>query len=198
MVREAVTNLRKAQGQLDSLALVGLGLSITLLLAILDKNPSAIGSVLLIPTLFFAIAFTQLRHERQLTLNAEYADGVLRPRIQSLLSQIPPSEVSLFGYEAFLAKRSWLPRLSLEWIGVISRAGVSLAVGMGLIVIFFYFRLALSGTRFEAYEYWLLFVNLLMLAGDSLIALFVARIRYEYYSKQYYHTSTHTEEKHKS
>jgi hypothetical protein len=184
MVRDAVTRLRQSQGQLDSLALVGLGLSITLLLAILDKNPNVIGSILLLPILFFAIAFAQLRHERLLILNVVYTDGVLRPKIQGLVSQISTTnEVSLFSYETFLAKHGWIPKLSVEWIGVISRAGISTVIGIGVIGIFFYLRLTFSGTRVETYEYWLLVVNLLMLIGNLLIAFFAARIRYEHYSK---------------
>ena len=68
MRTDAVERRRQMQGQLDTMTLAGLGLSITLVLAILERSPTDIGVILLLPILFFAIAFVQLRHERQLHL----------------------------------------------------------------------------------------------------------------------------------
>jgi hypothetical protein len=107
--------------------------------------------------------------------------------MEELLSQVSPIGAVAFEYERFLAQRSWIPHLFLEWIATASRAGISLAVGAGLIVIYLYLRAVLLGFNLNAYEVWLLVINCVMLIGDLTIAFFTGRIRYNYLSQQDYY-----------
>jgi hypothetical protein len=175
------------QGQLDNLALVGLGLSIPLILAILDRAPDAVGAILLMPVLFFGIAFTQLRYERQTILDAIFADSDLRPKIQELVSAVSLGEAKVLEYETFLAQHSWTASRLLDWIATASRAGISLAVAVGLIVVYFYLRSALVGFSLNPYEIWLLVTNCAMLIGDFTIAFFAGRIRHDYLAQRSYY-----------
>jgi hypothetical protein len=118
MVRDMVADHRQMQSQLDNIALASMGVSIPLILTVLDRNPSAIGVILLIPILFFSIAFTQYRHERLLTISAMYVDAELRPRIEKLLTKLRIDEAEVLGFEKFLSKRSWAPHLLLEWLAI--------------------------------------------------------------------------------
>ncbi len=70
VMRESVQNYRSMQGQLDSITLAALGISIPVILTILDRSLTYAGVILLIPILFFAVAFTQLRYERMVTVSA--------------------------------------------------------------------------------------------------------------------------------
>lgn len=186
MVRELVGDSRKTQSQLDNFALAGLGLSIPLVLAILEQNPNVIGAILLIPILFFIIAFTQLRHERMLILSAVYADSNLAPKIRLLITKLATPQVSLFEFDSFLAKNSWVPNLFLEWLANLSRTAISLAAGLGLIVIYFFLKVTVGPTSWESYELVLLFVNLLLLMGDAFIAYRVGITRHNYLSEHGY------------
>jgi hypothetical protein len=130
MLRDAVLSFRQMQGQLDNLALTALGLSIPLILVILERSLDAIGVILFLPMLFFAIAFVQLRHERQINLDSIYVDANLRPQINELLSKVSAQEVSVLEYERFLAAHYFAPNLLTQWVITTSRGGISLAIGL--------------------------------------------------------------------
>jgi hypothetical protein len=184
VLRSAIFGLRQMQGQLDALALTALGLSIPLILVILERSLDAIGSVLFIPILFFAIAFAQLRHERQLALNATYVDINLRSKMNELLSKISMQKVSVLEYEKFLAENYFPPNLFVQWIMTVSRGGISLIVGSGLIVVCLYLQLVLFKSKWGAYETWLLVIDILMLGVNLVVAFPTARIQYNFFKNQ--------------
>jgi hypothetical protein len=184
MLRDAVLGFRQMQGQLDNLALTALGLSIPLILVILEQSLDAIGIILFLPMLFFAIAFVQLRHERQINLDSTYVDANLRPRINELLSKVLTQEVSVLEYEKFLAAHYFAPNLLTQWVITTSRGGISLAVGLGLIVMCLYLQLIMFKLSWNAYETWLMIINFTMLVVNVALAFPTARMQYRFYTKQ--------------
>jgi len=184
MLRDQVAYSRQVQGQLDSLALTALGLSIPLLLVILDQSPDSIGVILLLPILFFAIAFTQLRYERQINLDSIYVDSVIRPRADWVLSQVSVNGVSVFRYENFLSEHYFPPNLVVQWAVTSSRGGIGLGIGIGLIAVCLYLQLVLFRLNWSAYETWLLVIAFLILVGDLGLGFYVARIHYGFYRKK--------------
>ena len=174
------TNYRQMQSQLDSLSLAGLGVAISLILVVLDRSPQNIGVILLFPTLFYTVAFTQLRHERLLLVAAMYIDAELRPQINKILSQLSKNDVQVLGHEKFLSVRTWSKNLLLKWLETASRAIVSLAIAVGITFIYFYIRVTSSPSAWNSYETWLLIVNALMLVTDMGIAFFIAKTRYSF------------------
>jgi len=115
-----------------------------------------------------------------------YVDAELRPKVGGLLAQVSTGEASVFEFERFLSHRSWAPVFFLEWIATASRGALGLAVGCGIIAIYFYLRFALPKLGWDAYEIWLLAIDSLILIGDLMIAFFIARIRYSYLRQSYY------------
>jgi type IV secretory pathway VirB2 component (pilin) len=184
MLTDNVARHRQMQGQLDNLALTALGLSIPLILVILERSPGSIGAILLIPILFFAIAFNQLRHERQINLDSIYVGSNLRPKVNSLLSQVSVSEVSVFEVQKYRAGHYFPLNLFVQWVVTTSRGGISLGVGIGLIAVCLYLQLVLFKLSWNAYETWLLLIAFLMLAGDLGLGFFIARMHYNFYKKQ--------------
>ena len=126
MLRDQIAYHRQMQGQLNSLTLTALGLSIPLILVILEQSLDAIGAILLLPILFFTITFIQLRYERQINLDAIYVGSNLRPRANKLLSKVSPGEVSVFEFEDYLARHYFPPNLLVQWVVTISRGGIGL------------------------------------------------------------------------
>jgi hypothetical protein len=178
-------NYRQIQSQLDSLSLAGLGVAISLILVVLDRSSQNMGVILLFPTLFYTVAFTQLRHERLLLVAAMYIDAELRPQINKILSQLSKNDVQILGHEKFLSKQSWAKSFLLEWFVTASRVIVSLAIAIGIAFIYFYVRFTSPTSVWNSYETWLLIVNGLMLVVDMAIAFFIARTRYNYMSRYY-------------
>ncbi len=187
--RDIVERSRVMQGQLDNLALVALGVSIPLVLVIVDRGPTAIGAVLLIPILFFAIVFAQLRHERILYIYATYVDAELKPKINDLLSAVSKSKVLVFESERFLVQRSWAPTLFLQWAATVSRGIIGLTIGLAVVILYLYLRLLLFKSGLYSYEIWLLIINSLILIGNLIIAFFIARIRYADRKERYWASS---------
>jgi hypothetical protein len=176
-------NYRQIQSQLDSLSLAGLGVAISLILVVLDRSLQNIGVILLFPVVFYAVAFTQLRHERLLLISAIYVDTELRPQINKILSQLSKNDVHVLGHEKFMSNQTWAKSFLLEWFATASRAIVGLAIAIGIAVIYFYVRVTtLSVSAWNPYETWLLIVNALMLVSDLVIAFFIARTRYSHMS----------------
>ena len=178
-------NYRQMQSQLDSLALAGLGVAISLILIVLDRSPQNMGIILLFPTLFYAVGFTQLRHERVLMVAAMYIDAELRPQINKILSQLSKDDVHMLGHEKFLAHSAWAKSILLEWMATASRAIVSLGIAIGISAIYLYARAASPALPWNSYETWLLIVNALMLGIDLVLAFFIARTRYHYLNRYY-------------
>lgn len=184
MLRSAVFGFRQMIGQLDGLALTALGLSIPLTLTILDRDVNSIGAILLLPILFFAIAFVQLRHERQATLDSTYVHNKLRPKMNDLLSKFSEEEVSVFEYEKFLAETYFPPNFLVQWIITASRAGISIAAGIIITVLCLYLQLVFFKLNWVTYETWLLLIGLIMLVVDLIFAFTTARIFYKFYIQQ--------------
>lgn len=183
MLRDLVATHRQMQGQLTNMALTGLGFSIPFILVVLDRYLNSIGVILLLPILFFAIAFVQLWHERIIILNVFHVDSNLHPQINALLSQTSKNRVSVFEYERYMF-RTWSPSFLRTWVATVSsQTGISLAIGVGLVVVYLYLQLVLFGLKlnWSAYETWLLAVNLLILLGVLGIAFRTARMRYKFY-----------------
>jgi len=185
MLRDQVASFRQMQGQLDSLALTALGLSIPLILILLERGVEAIGAILLLPILFFAIAFTQLRHERQINLDSIFVDSSIRPKANKVLSQVSASEVSVFEYEGFLSGHYFPPNLFVQWMVTTSRGGISIGIGIGLVAICLYLQLVLFKLEWNAYETWLLLIALLVLVADLVLGFYIARMHYSFYTKQH-------------
>jgi hypothetical protein len=185
MVRGHVANSRELQSQLDNISLAALGISIPLVLGILDRSMDLAGTILFIPTLFLAVAFIQIRHERILLVAAMYADSELRPRINKLLSQISSAKVQVFQWEQFLSKGRWAKGLLLEWLSIISHTALPFYSAIGVAAIYAYIRLSLSHQGYP-FEIWLLVVNGVILLVDLFTALRIAQIRVQYYKEQRY------------
>ncbi len=174
-------NYRQMQSQLDSLSLAGLGIAISLILVVLDRNSQNIGVILLFPVVFYAVTFTQLRYERILLVSSMYVDTELRPQINKILSQLSKNDIHVLGHEKFISNRTWATSFLLEWFATTSRAIVSLAIAIGIAVIFFYVRITTqSVSAWNSYETWLLVVNVIMLSADLVISFFIARTRFNY------------------
>jgi hypothetical protein len=184
MVRTQVTNHRQMQGQLDNLTLAALGVSITLILAVLDQNPKDIGVILSLPILFFTMAFAQLRHERQINLDAIYVDSELRPRASKALSPASSDNIPVFEYENYHARHYFPPNLLVQWIVTTSRAGIELGAGVGLIIACAYIQLAIFNYSWNAYQTWLLLVSLLILTADLTLGFYIARLHYNFYKQK--------------
>lgn len=182
VLRQAIEKFRDMQGQLDNLALTVVGLSIPLTLAILERSPESVGIILLVPIVLFLISFSQLRHERQIAIDASYIDINLRPKLNQLLSKVSGETVSILEYEAFATKRNPISKNRLfETIAVASRSAISISCGIGLIFLFLYVKLFLTESKWYFYEILLLFVNLTIMAVVFVVSRFIldfyARIR---------------------
>jgi hypothetical protein len=176
-------NYRQIQSQLETLSLAGLGVAISLILVVLDKSPQNIGVILLFPVVFYAVAFTQLRHERLLLVSAIYIDSELRPQLIKILSQLSKQDVHILGHEKFISNHTWAKSFLLEWFATASRAIVSLAIAIGIAIIYLYIRVTTQlVSAWNSYETWLLILNALLLGTDMVIALFIARTRYSHMS----------------
>lgn len=185
VMRQSIYDYRSMQGQLDNVTLAALGISIPIILAILDRSMDFVGVILLIPILFFAVAFTQLRHERMLMIAAIYIDGELRPKIEKILERLSSEKLEVFGWEAFLTRRSWLNGLFLQWLAICLRAILGFGAGIGILGIYAFIRLSQLG-KIYPFEIWLLTINGVLLIIDLLIALGIARQRYTFDQKNYY------------
>ncbi len=186
-VRGLVNKHAEWHAQLDALALAGLGASIPLVLVVLDHDPNLVGVVLLLPILFFAIMYAQLRQERLREIGAIYIDAELRPKLTRLLEVISAEKMNVLGYEGYLSRKDWAKTFWLEWLSTLSHSAVSLASGTGLIVLFLYVRLFVAtNPTWRGYEVVLLAINGLVLAADLTIAYLVARTRYNYLSRAHY------------
>lgn len=186
-VRGLVGKHAEWHAQLDALALAGLGASISLVLVVLDHDPNLVGVVLLLPVLFLAIMYAQLRQERLREISAIYIDAELRPKLTRLLALISSEKMNVLGYEGYLSRKNWAKSFWLEWLATLSHSAVSLASGTGIIVFFLYVRLFVAtNPTWRGYEVVLLVINGLIILADLAIAFLVARIRYNYLSRAHY------------
>lgn len=182
VLRQAIEKFRDMQGQLDNLALTVVGLSIPLTLAVLERSPESVGVILLVPIVLFLISFSQLRHERQIAIDASYIDINLRPKLNQLLSTISGHSVSILEYEAFATMRNPVSKNRLlETIAVASRSAISISCGVGLIVLFLYVKFFFTDSKWYFYEILLLLINFAVITVvfllSSLILGFYAQIR---------------------
>lgn len=184
VMRQSIYDYRSMQGQLDNIALAALGISIPVILTILDRSLNYVGVILLIPILFFAVAFTQLRHERMLMIAALYVDGELRPKIEQLLSKLSKENLTVLQWEGFLSRRSWTDNLFFEWLAICLRAVLGFGAGIGIMGIYAFIRLA-QPEKMVSFEVWLLVINGALLIFDLFIALGIARQRNTYKKKNY-------------
>lgn len=184
MLRDQVGYHRQMQGQLNGMTLTALGLSIPLILVILERDLDAIGAILLLPMLFFTIAFIQLRYERQINLDSIYVDSNLRPKVNELLSQVSLGKVSVLEFEIYLARHYFPPNLLVQWVVTTSQGGIGIGVGIGLIAACLYLQLVLFKLNWNAYETWLLLIAFLILASDLGLGFYIARLHYGFYGKR--------------
>ncbi len=180
-IKETLAIQRQMQSQLDNVALTALGLSVPLILVILERNPSVIGAMFFLPILFFSIAFIQLRHDRQITLDTIFIDSILRPRMNALVSRLTEENAFVFLHEDYLARYYMPPNLFIQWIATMSRASIGLAVGVGIIAVTLYVQLILLELSWYAYETWLLLVSTFLFAINAYIGAYSARLGYKHY-----------------
>lgn len=187
VIRDLASKHVEWQTQLDAIALAALGATIPLIFFILESAPDAAGIILLIPVLFFAVMFAQLRHERLLENASFYIDGELRPKLERLLSQRTKEKISVLGYEGYLSRNSWAKNFFLEWLATLSHTVLSFASGIGVIALYIYLRLSQRvSTPWNNVEGWLFGLDGLILLVNLVIAYFVARKRFDYLSRRYY------------
>jgi hypothetical protein len=179
-VREVVMGHREIQSQLDNFTLAGLGLSIPLILFVIEQKVTDTSALLLIPLLFFAIAFTQVRHERILSMGAMYIDSILQPKLSEMLSQLAAHKVSVLEYERFLRQSSKANGVLLHWVNITLNAGISLLVGLGMTVLYF----CLRPPSWTLLEVLLLIANVLAFITTLGMAFFVSRQRSSYSKSQ--------------
>lgn len=184
-MRQSIYDHLSMQGQLDNTTLAALGISIPVILTILDRSLEYMGVILLIPILFFSVTFTQLRHERIITTAAIYIDGQLRPQIEQILLRISKENLPVLQWEEFLTRRSWLKGVFQEWISICLHAVLGLGAGVGIIGIYAFIRLS-QLQKMYSFEIWLLSINGILLIFDLVIALGVARQRQSYYREKHY------------
>jgi len=184
VMRQSINDYRSMQGQLDNIALAALGISIPVILTILDRSLDYMGVILLIPILFFAVAFTQLRHERMLMIAALYVDGELRPKIEQLFSRLSKENLAVLQWEGFLSRRSWTNSLFFEWLAICLRAILGFGAGVGVMGVYAFIRLSLP-EKMYSFEAWLLVINGALLIIDLFIAFGIASQRNTYKKKNY-------------
>jgi hypothetical protein len=186
-LRQSIMHHSEMQGQADNIAMLALGGSIPLALALLSQPRDLTPLLLLIPILFFIIAFTQLRHERLLLVTAMYIDEHIRPQTEKLLSSLSTGKAGVFEWEKFLARRTWAPNLFLEWLSVCTRGIIGFASGLGIIGIYtFIWGIGHPVTALPyGFDILLAFINIIIFAGDLAIVFGIASIRYHYLMKYY-------------
>ena len=185
VMRQSVQDYRSMQGQLDSITLAALGISIPIILTILDRSLMYAGVILLIPILFFAVAFTQLRYERMVTITAMYVDSALRPQIEQLLSKLSKEKVSVFQWEGYLAGQNPTSNLFVGWVVLCLRSVLSFGTGLGVMGIYVFIRLSQPQTM-QLFEVWLLAIDGILFVCDLVFALGIARQRSTYNKKNSY------------
>lgn len=183
-MRQSISDNRSMQGQLDNVALAALGISIPIILTVLDRAMEFLGVILLIPILFFAVAFTQMRHERILMVAALYIDGELKPKIEKILANLSSEKLLVLQWEDFLARSSWFRSLLFEWLAVCLHSILSFGAGIGIIGIYIFIRLSSAG-KIYPFELWLLAINGIMLSYDLFAARTIARQRHAYKKEKF-------------
>jgi hypothetical protein len=183
-VMNALAYQKQMQSQLDNVALTALGLSVPLFLVILERNTAAIGAMLSLPILFFAIAFIQLRLDRQISLDTVFLDTVLRPVMDRVLSRLTAEDVTVILREDYLARHYMPSNFFVQWIATMSRASIGLGVGLGIISITIYVQLALLNLTWNSYESWLLLCSFGLLSVNSYIGVYSARLGYNHYTNK--------------
>ncbi len=185
VMRQSVQEYRSMQGQLDSITLAALGVSIPLILTILDRSLEYVGVILLIPVLFFAVAFTQIRYERMITIGATYVDANLRPQIEQILSKLSKERLPVLQWERFLAGHNPTNNLLVGWVVLCLRSILAFGTGLGVIGIYAFFRIS-QPQGMQSFEIYLLIVDGLLFFGDLAFALTIARQRGIYYQQNLY------------
>lgn len=186
MIRNLVANARQTQSQLDGMTLTALGLSIPLILFIMEQSLDFSGIVLLLPILFFFIVFAQTRYERTIVTHATYVDSILRPNLIKLLSYTKVNQVEILEFEAFLARESSLKSIFLEWIATSSRSVLGFTASIIVMIIYIYLRQAAINPTWQPYEIVLFLINIFLLVGNLVNTYFVANQRLTYFTKQGY------------
>jgi hypothetical protein len=180
MVRSEVASYRQMQGNLDNIALVGLGLTIPLVLTILSENASSVGAVLLTPLLFFAIAYTQLRHERTIVVDSQYVHETIRPQAITLLDQLSVQGIRLFEFENFLSGMLEPKSILMQYAVTLTRAAISLGTGVGIILVVMYLQLFALDLDWQSYETVLLIINTIALVVVCIVGWLAASYDFQY------------------
>lgn len=176
-LREHVGIHRNIQSQLDHIGLAGLGLAVPLIVVIFEQNIADISAMLLLPILFFAIAFTQIRHERHVFTMSFFIDQVLRNRMNEILQELEQRKVSILEYEKYLTLTFPANTLFTHWLGVVSQSMISLGAGCGVLLLYLFLRSPLR-VSWSPLAVALAAVDILCLAACLILAFYVARKRY--------------------
>ena len=185
VMRQSVQEFRSMQGQLDSITLAALGVSIPVILTILDRSLEYVGVVLLIPILFFAVAFTQIRYERMVTVAATYVDVNLRPQVEQILSKLSKEKIPVLQWERYLAGQNLTNSLLIGWVVLCLRSILAFGTGLGVIGIYAFIRIS-RPQGVQSFEVYLLIVDGLLFIGDLAFALMIARQRGVYNRQNLY------------
>jgi len=185
VMRQSVQEYRSMQGQLDSMTLAALGVSIPVILTILDHSLDYVGVILLIPVLFFAVAFTQIRYERMVTVAATYVDVSLRPQVENILSKLSKEKLPVLQWERYLAGQNLTNSLLIGWAVLCLRSILAFGTGVGVIGIYTFIRIS-RPQGMQSFELYLLVFDGLLLIGNLIFALMIARQRGVYNREQKY------------
>jgi len=185
VMRQSISGYRSMQGELDNITLAALGISIPIILTILDRSLDYMGVILLIPILFFAVAFTQLRHERMILVAALYVDGQLRPQIEQILSKLAKENLPVLQWESFLTQQIWTRGVLGEWLAISLRAILGFGAGTGIIGLYAFIRFT-QPQNIHPFEKWLLIINAILFIVDLVIAFGIARQRKSYNGENEY------------
>lgn len=170
------------QNQLDNLAFASLGLSIPLISYLIDNDLVILGVIMLLSLLFFAIAFNQIRQERIIFHTAIYNDSIIRPQINTVLSKLSNSSISLLKFEEHLIKKG-VSTLLLNWISVLLSGIISMAIGLVILMAQFYLQPLTNMPSWSPLELGLLAINLMAIIIDLGLALHIARQRQAYFQR---------------
>lgn len=176
-LRDHIGMLRNVQSQLDHVGLAGLGLAVPLIVFVFEQNIADISAILLLPILFFAVAFTQIRHERHVFNQAFFVDQVLRSRINEILQELEQRKVSVLEYERNLTLTFPVNSLLAHWVGVASQSLISMVAGCGMLLLYVFLRPPVN-VQWSLFAIVLFIVDVLCFFACLVLAFYVARIRY--------------------
>lgn len=181
--RNIIDSYRGTQNQLDNLAFGVLGLSIPLISYLIEKNLLESGVLMLLPLLFFAIAFNQIRQDRMIFNTARYNDQIIRTKTNAILSKLSSIPVSVLEMEQFFIKKG-VNTLFLTWLSVLLAGIISIVIGSLILFSQFFLRPLSPILVWSGFEIGLFAISVCALMVDLGLAFHIASQRFDYY-RQY-------------